>query len=151
MSFIQSREYMNRGDVVRLDCDTQCNFMITTDSDFSSYQRGGRFQYYGGHYSRFPARIGVPHSDNWNLRRELLNLREHQRLQIAYFSNSFHSSRLLPRRFGENKPKTWLREKYFDSQPVVLCLVKTRTVQTCPPVWSDSLGRLGLQSQNPAQ
>jgi hypothetical protein len=67
MSFIHSREYLSRGDVVQLNCDTQCNFMITTDSDFSSYQRGGRFQYYGGHYSRFPARIVVPQSDNWNI------------------------------------------------------------------------------------
>jgi hypothetical protein len=67
MNFIHSREYLNRGNVVQLDCDTQCNFMITTDSDFSSYRCGGRFQYYGGHYSRFPARIAIPHSDNWNI------------------------------------------------------------------------------------
>jgi Domain of unknown function (DUF1883) len=67
MNFIHSREYLDRGDVVVLNCDTQCNFMITTDSDFSSYRCGGSFRYYGGHYTCFPARIGVPHTDNWNI------------------------------------------------------------------------------------
>jgi Domain of unknown function (DUF1883) len=67
MTFIHSREYLNRGDIVRLDCDTQCNFMITTDTNFSSYRRGGRFHYYGGHYGYFPAQIVAPHSDGWNI------------------------------------------------------------------------------------
>jgi hypothetical protein len=67
MTFIHSREYLNRGDVVQLDCDTQCNFMLTTDSEFSSYRSGRRFRYYGHHYSRFPARLVAPHSDNWNI------------------------------------------------------------------------------------
>lgn len=67
MNFIHSREYLNGGDMVELDCDTQCNFMLTTDANFSAYRRGGRFQYYGGHYERFPARISVSHSDNWNI------------------------------------------------------------------------------------
>jgi hypothetical protein len=67
MNFIHSREYLNAGDTVRLDCDTQCNFMLTTDSNFSSYRRGGRAQYYGGHFASFPAFITAPHSDNWNI------------------------------------------------------------------------------------
>lgn len=59
---------MNRGDIVQLDCDTRCNFMITADSDFSSYRSGGGlFHYYGGHYRYFPARIVVPHANNWNI------------------------------------------------------------------------------------
>jgi Domain of unknown function (DUF1883) len=67
MSFIHSREYLKEGDTVRLDCDTQCNFMLMTDSNFSSYRRRSGFNYFGGHVKRFPAFIAVPHSDNWNI------------------------------------------------------------------------------------
>ena len=67
MQFIHSRGYLNAGDTVRLDCDTQCNFMLMTDSDFASYQRGGRFHYFGGHFARFPAFITAAHADNWNI------------------------------------------------------------------------------------
>ncbi|MBU1370401.1 MAG: DUF1883 domain-containing protein [Bacteroidetes bacterium] len=67
MNFIHSREYLNQGDVVHLDCDTQCNFMITDDLNFSSYKRGGKFSYYGGHFDRFPAKITVPRSGYWNV------------------------------------------------------------------------------------
>ena len=67
MNFIHSQEYFNGGDIVRLDCDTQCNFMITTDSDFSSYCHRGAFRYYGGYFEYFPAHITVPHSGYWNI------------------------------------------------------------------------------------
>ena len=68
MSFIHSREFFNQGDVVVLNCDTQCNFMLTDDSNFANYQQGrGGFSYYGGHFKYFPARITVPRSDNWNV------------------------------------------------------------------------------------
>lgn len=67
MNFIHSREYLNQGDVVRLDCDTQCNFMITNDSNFSSYRRGGQYTYHGGHFTHFPATITVPRTGHWNV------------------------------------------------------------------------------------
>ncbi len=67
MNFIHSREHLNRGDIVELDCDTQCNFMLTDDSNFSSYKRGGRFTYYGGHFKMFPAQIAAPESGFWNI------------------------------------------------------------------------------------
>jgi hypothetical protein len=41
------------------------------DSDFSSYRRGGRHQYYGGHYDRLPARIVVPADGYWNITLDL--------------------------------------------------------------------------------
>lgn len=67
MNFLHQREFLNQGDAVVLDCDTQCNFMLTDDSNFSSYKRGDRFRYYGGHYKRFPARIVAPYSGYWNI------------------------------------------------------------------------------------
>jgi hypothetical protein len=66
-NFIHSREYLKAGDTVRLDCDTQCNFRITTDSEFSSFRRGGACRYYGGFYKSFPAAITAPHSGYWNV------------------------------------------------------------------------------------
>ena len=65
--FLTQREYLNQGDLVRLDCDTQCNFMILDDSNFSAYRNGRRYKYYGGHYKRFPAQIAVPYPGHWNV------------------------------------------------------------------------------------
>lgn len=65
--FIHGREYLADGDVVQVDCDTQCNVMLLTDTEFSSYKRNGSFNYYGGHFILFPARIAAPHSGYWNV------------------------------------------------------------------------------------
>jgi hypothetical protein len=65
--FIHSRRYLNKGEIVQLDCDAQCNFMLATDADFDRYQRGQRFQYHGGVFKEFPARISVPASGDWNI------------------------------------------------------------------------------------
>lgn len=67
MNFIHSRDYFNQGDVVLLDCDTQCNFMLTDDSNFESYKRCQSFRHYGGFFEYFPAKIVVPHSGYWNV------------------------------------------------------------------------------------
>jgi hypothetical protein len=40
--FLHTREYLDSGNVAVLDCDTQCNFMLLTDSNFNNYKRGGR-------------------------------------------------------------------------------------------------------------
>ena len=65
--FIHGRENLNAGDVVEVNCDTQCNVMLLTDSAFSSYQSGGSYNYYGGHFKYFPARIAAPSSGYWNV------------------------------------------------------------------------------------
>ena len=67
MDFIHSREFLNAGDTVILDCDTQCNFMVMSDSDFSSYRRGASHHYYGGFRTHFPTSIPVPHAGHWNI------------------------------------------------------------------------------------
>ncbi|MEY2539279.1 MAG: hypothetical protein QOG67_3019 [Verrucomicrobiota bacterium] len=84
MSFIHSREYLNEGDVVVLDCDRQCNFMITTDSNFSSYKRRDAFTSHCGHFKRFPARIGVPHSDNCKVTIDLAGGWANIRYNLSY-------------------------------------------------------------------
>lgn len=64
--FLHRREHLDAGDIAELMCDTQCNFMLMTDHDFSAYRRGARHQYYGGHFTHFPARIAAPHAGYWN-------------------------------------------------------------------------------------
>lgn len=68
MSFIHSREFFHQGDVVVVDCSHQSNIMLTDDHHFQKYRRGGGgFEYYGGHYKTFPARIPVPRTGHWNV------------------------------------------------------------------------------------
>lgn len=66
MDFIHGREYLDEGDIVVVNCSHQCNVLVMDDANFSSYRTGGRFEYRGGHYKRFPARIPVPYSGFWN-------------------------------------------------------------------------------------
>ncbi len=66
MRFIHAREYLNRGDMVVVECSHQCNVMITTDDNFENYQSRKAFQYHGGHFKKLPARIAVPNDGYWN-------------------------------------------------------------------------------------
>lgn len=67
MNFIHTRKKLDKGNVVELTCKSTCNFMITDDSNFSSYKNGDIFSYYGGHFESFPAKITTPHSGDWNI------------------------------------------------------------------------------------
>ena len=67
MRFIHQRRKLEQGEIVQLDCDTQCNFMLLTDADYAAYQQIRRFNYYGGTFKHFPARIPVPHAGDWNI------------------------------------------------------------------------------------
>jgi len=67
MQFIHAREYLEQGDAVRVDCDTQCNVRLTDDFNFSSFRSGAAHRYYGGFYRRLPAVIAPPHSGYWNI------------------------------------------------------------------------------------
>ncbi len=87
MQFIHSREYLNEGDVVVLDCDTQCNFLLTDDSNFSSYRRGEGFSYFGGRFKYFPAKIVTPRSGYWNITLDLGGGRAHIRYGFRVIKN----------------------------------------------------------------
>ena len=67
MRFIHQRRQLNKGDIVQLDCDTQCNFMLLSDGDYAAYQRVRPFRYCGGTFKHFPAQIAVPDSGDWNI------------------------------------------------------------------------------------
>jgi hypothetical protein len=67
MGFIHSREYLEAGDVVVVNCSHRCNVMLTDDTNFSYYRSRRSFHYHGGHFTHFPARIRVPNSGEWNV------------------------------------------------------------------------------------
>jgi len=67
MNFIHSRKQLDIGDVVELSCDFACNFMLTDDQNFSLYKKCQIFEYFGGHFTEFPARITTPHAGEWNI------------------------------------------------------------------------------------
>ncbi len=67
MTFIHSRRYLNLGEIVQLDCDTQCNFMLLRDTDYAAYQRVEPFHYHGGTFKHFPAQIPAPSTGYWNI------------------------------------------------------------------------------------
>lgn len=67
MDFIHSREYLNQGDIVVVNCSHQCNIMLLDDSNFSNYRSGGQFSYHGGFFKMLPARIPAPSSGYWNI------------------------------------------------------------------------------------
>lgn len=67
LSFLHQQQFLNRGDVVILDCDTQCNFMLMDSGNFHSYQHGSAFRYYGGHAEYFPARVAAPSAGYWHI------------------------------------------------------------------------------------
>lgn len=67
MKYIHSRRYLCAGEIVQLDCDTQCHFLLLSDDHFAAYQLVQEFRYEGGTFKQFPARITVPETGYWNL------------------------------------------------------------------------------------
>lgn len=65
--FLHTQAFLNAGQVVEVTLDTQANVMILDQSNFSCYQHGMAFRYYGGLATRSPIRIPVPHTGNWNV------------------------------------------------------------------------------------
>lgn len=84
VSHIQSREYIESGKVVSVQCSHQINVLVMDDTNYSKYQRGQSAKVYGGFYTHFPANIAVPHSGNWNI---VLALPPGHRANINYSIN----------------------------------------------------------------
>ncbi|MEX9852082.1 MULTISPECIES: DUF1883 domain-containing protein [Providencia] len=69
MQFLHKRMYLNAGDIVVVDCSHQCNILLMTDSNFNNYKNRRGFDHHGGggHFTRLPARLSVPHSGYWTV------------------------------------------------------------------------------------
>jgi len=46
---------------------TEANVMLLDPINLGRYQRGEGFDYFGGHFMRSPARVGVPHAGHWHV------------------------------------------------------------------------------------
>ena len=67
MEFIHKREYLETGDVVVLEIDTSCRFLVMDDASLDALKRGRRFQSVGGHVSSEKSEITIPRSGYWNI------------------------------------------------------------------------------------
>ena len=67
MEFIHKREHLEEGDVVVLEIDTSCRFMIMDDANLRALKLGCRYHFIGGHVSRATSEIAVPRSGDWNV------------------------------------------------------------------------------------
>ena len=85
--FIHAREYLQQGDVVVVNSSHQCNVALTTDIEFENYRTGRQFRHWGGFYKMFPARIVVPHTDNWNITLDLGGGSADIRYSISYIKH----------------------------------------------------------------
>jgi hypothetical protein len=45
----------------------ESDVFLVDDSNLASFERGGRYTYFGGHYKSSPIVLGVPHSGNWTV------------------------------------------------------------------------------------
>ena len=84
---LHNRLFLRDGDVVEVNSDTQANVHLMDDSDYSNYNAGRSYHYYGGFFTHFPARLTPPHSGYWNV---VLDLGGRQ-------ANVRHSMRVISR------------------------------------------------------
>jgi hypothetical protein len=64
---LHKRLQLDDGDVVEIDCDTQCNVLLMDDSDYSNYKARRSYRYHGGFFTHFPAHVRPSHSGAWNV------------------------------------------------------------------------------------
>lgn len=88
MEFIHTREYLNDGDIVVVDCSHQCNVRLLDDNNFSKYRRGMRHEYFGGFFQKLPARIAVPRDGHWNITLDLGGGRANIQYSINVIKNN---------------------------------------------------------------
>ncbi|UXY08969.1 DUF1883 domain-containing protein [Kosakonia sp. ML.JS2a] len=84
MSHIHSREYIEGGSTVSVQCSHQINVIVMDDTNYSNYNSGRGFRHYGGFYKMFPANIVVPTTGHWNI---VLALPAGHRANIRYSIN----------------------------------------------------------------
>lgn len=64
---LHEKLFLKEGDLVEVACDTQASVTLMDDSDYSNYKAGRSYQYYGGFFTHFPARLAPPRSGYWNV------------------------------------------------------------------------------------
>lgn len=67
MVFLYTREHLEQGDFLVVQCSHHCKIRITTDSHFSRLKQKARYESFGGFYRSFPAKIAAPTTGYWNI------------------------------------------------------------------------------------
>lgn len=67
MDFVHWQFNLKVGQVVSMTIDTQCDVFLVDDSNFSSFQYDGNFEYFGGAQKMRAVHIRVPRTGHWNL------------------------------------------------------------------------------------
>ena len=55
------------GDTAEVVLDRAANVMLMDELNYSAYQRGAKFHYYGGYATKSPVRLAVPHRAHWHV------------------------------------------------------------------------------------
>ena len=67
MNFLHEEFDLQPEDVVEVSLDSQANVMLLDPHNFSNYQEGSSYRYYGGHAENTPVRLSPPHSGTWHV------------------------------------------------------------------------------------
>jgi Domain of unknown function (DUF1883) len=59
--------HLLQGAVVEVTLSSRAFVRVMDPSNFSAYQRGGRYTFYGGEAVRSPVPIAVPHTGYWTV------------------------------------------------------------------------------------
>jgi hypothetical protein len=83
MEFLHSQVETRSGNAIEVSLEgNAANVLVMDSSNFSSYRRGGRIHYYGGHFTRSPAIIRPPSSGTWHVVIDLGGRRGHVRASV---------------------------------------------------------------------
>lgn len=100
MKFVHQREHLNEGDLVVIECSMTCNIRLMTDAACRSFKNGGRHVYHGGAFDRFPAKIKVPSTGNWNITIDTVTRRAISVTRKADFKYSIKFVRKSPSNYS---------------------------------------------------
>lgn len=67
MNYLHYDLQLGDRDMVVVTLDKRANVQLLDDGNFSNYQRGQSFRYYGGLAKESPVRLRPPHAGHWHL------------------------------------------------------------------------------------
>jgi hypothetical protein len=59
--------HLHGGEIVEVTLSHAANVRLMDSNNFSSYRSGRQHRYFGGHITRTPFRVQVPHSGHWHV------------------------------------------------------------------------------------
>jgi hypothetical protein len=67
VEFLHYAVELGAGDVVEISLDKRANVILLDPVNFSRYQKGEHFTYYGGHATRTVYHIPAPRAGSWHV------------------------------------------------------------------------------------